>query len=117
MVYIKHLIEKFNLSVVAVSETLLVLDVPLSFVAIDGFWVVCGDGSDAVRKHGCLYVSESCSYLLVEIDIPNIAGVLLLDMDVWVVYRHPSYTVDQEDSLIRFINEYCWKRDHHYWGF
>ena len=67
-------------------KTWLVPNVPSSFVAIDGVEVVRGDGSDAVRKHGCcLYVSESCSFIPDVIDIPNIAGVFLVDMDVWVL--------------------------------
>ena len=62
-----------------------------------------------VQTHGCcLYISESCSFVRVEIDVSNIAGVLLVDMDVWVlvVYRPPSYTVEQDDRLIRFLNEF-----------
>ena len=109
VLYVKHLIEKFNLSVTAVCDTWLVSDVLSFFVAIDGFQVVRGDGSDAVRKHGCcLYISEFCSFAPVEIDIPNVVGVLLVDVNVWVsaVYRPPSYTVDQDDRLIRFLNEY-----------
>ena len=90
-------------------ETWLVPDVPLSFVAIDGFRVVRGDGSDAVHKHDCcLYVIESWSFVPVEIDIANIADVLLPNLDVWVLvaYRPPSYTVEQDDRLIRFLNEF-----------
>ena len=47
-------------------------------------------------------------FIPVEIDMPNIAGILLVDMNVWVlaVYRPPSYTVDQDDRLIRFLNEF-----------
>ena len=46
VLFINHLIEKLNLSAVAVCETWLVPGVPSSFVSIDGFRVVRGDGSD-----------------------------------------------------------------------
>ena len=51
---------------------------------------------------------ESLSFVPIEIDLPNIAGVLLVNLDVWVlvVYRPPSYAVEQEDRLIRFLNEF-----------
>ena len=90
-------------------ETWLVPEVPSSSVAVDGFRVVRGDGSDAIRKHGCcLYVSESLSFVPIEIDLPNIADVLLVNLNVWVlvVYSPPSYTVEQDDRLIRFLNEF-----------
>ena len=48
---------------VAVCETWLVPLVSSSFISIDGFHVVRGDGSESVRKHGCgLHVGSSLSY-------------------------------------------------------
>ena len=44
MLYIKYLTEKFNLGVVVVREMWLVPEVLSSFVAVDGFWVVRGNG-------------------------------------------------------------------------
>ena len=41
------------MSIVAVCETWLIPSVSSSFVAIDGFQVVRGDGSNIISKHGC----------------------------------------------------------------
>ena len=69
VVYIRHLIDEYKLSVVAVCETWLVPTVS-SFVAVDGFHVLWGDGSLSVRKHGCcLYVAKSLSFVQVDVGI------------------------------------------------
>ena len=69
VLYVKHLAARHHLSVVAICEAWLVSSVSSSFVAVDGFQVVRGDGSDSIRKHGCcLYVADSLSFVSVEVD-------------------------------------------------
>ena len=109
MLNIKHLMEKFNLSVIAVCETWLVPDVPSSFVAIDGFWFVLWGWFRCCSQAWLLFVCFRVLFFVpVKIYVPNIAGVLLVDVDVWVfvVYRPLSYTVDLDDRLIKFLNEF-----------
>ena len=83
VVYIRHFIDKYKLSVVAVCETWLVPNVSSSFVAVDGFHVFWGDGSQSVRKHGCcLYVAKYLSFVQVDVGFINVAGLFLSDLDV-----------------------------------
>ena len=70
----------------AVCETWLVPSVSSSFVSIGGFRVVRCDGSQSVRKHGCcLYVGVTLPFVQIEVDLLNVAAVLLLDLDVYVL--------------------------------
>ena len=114
VLYVKHLAARHHLSVVAICETWLVPSVSSSFVAVDGFQVVRGDGSDSIRKHGCcLYVADSLSFVPVEVDLLNVAVVFLTDLCVYVVavYRPPSYTAVQDESLLLFLSEFCIARE------
>ena len=78
VLYVKHLAARHQLSVVAICEAWLVSSVSSSFVAVDGFQVVRGDGSDSIRKHGCcLYIADSLSFVSVEVDLLNVAVVFL----------------------------------------
>ena len=109
--YIRHFIDK--LSVVAVCETWLVPTVS-SFVAVDGFHVLRGDGSQSVRKHGCcLYVVKSLPLVQVDVCFINVAEVFLSDLDVYVlaVYRHPLYSLAQYENLLSFLDDFCIGRE------
>ena len=110
--YIRHFIDEYKLSVVAVCETWLVPSV-YSFVAVDGFHILRGDCSQSVRKHGCcLYVAKSLSFVQVDVGFINVAGVLRSDLDVYVlaVYRPPSYSAAQEENLLSFLDDFCIER-------
>ena len=76
-----------------------------SFLSIDDFRIVCDDGSQCVRKHGrCLYVGDMLSLVQIDVDLLNVSAVLLLNLDVYVlaVYRPPSNSLLQDESLISF---------------
>ena len=104
---------KLLLFEVFVPETWLVPSVSSSFVAVDGFQVVSGDGSDSFKNHGCcLYVADSLSFVSVEVDLLNVAVVFFIDLNVYVVvYRPPSYTALQDESLLLFLSEFCIGRE------
>ena len=75
-------------------ETSLVPLVFSSFVFIDGFQVVRGDGSESVWKHGyCLYVGYSLSFIQIEVELLNVAAVLLLDLDVYILAVYGAVTM------------------------
>ena len=93
VLYVKHLPKRSCLSTVAICETRLVPSVSTSFFAVDEFQVVRGDGCNSIRKHGCfLYVANFLSLVSVDVGLLNFAGVLLSDLDIYVVavYRPPS---------------------------
>ena len=114
VLYLRHLICEYDLGVLAVCETWLVPSVSSSFVSIDGFRIVRGDGSQSVRKHGCyLHVGDMLSFVQIEVDLLNVAAVLLLDLDVYdlAVYRPPLNSPLQDVSLISFISDFCVGRE------
>ena len=51
VLFVKHLITRSSMSIVAVCKPWLIPSVSSSFVAIDGFQVVRGDCSNLTRKH------------------------------------------------------------------
>ena len=56
VLYLRHLIGEYDLSIIAVCKTWLVPSVSSSFVSIDGFSVVRGDGSLICKKTLLLFV-------------------------------------------------------------
>ena len=72
------------------------------------------DGSQSVREHGCcLFVGDTLSFVKIEVDLLNVATVLLLDLDVYVLalYRAPSNSSLHDESLISFISDFCVERE------
>ena len=109
VLYLRRLIDEYDLSIIAVCEILLLPSVSSSFVSFNGFQVVCGDGSLFVRKHGCcLYVGDSLAFVQIDVDLLNVVAVLLLDLDVYILatYR-PSSSLDQDVNLVSFISDFC----------
>ena len=81
VVYLRHMIGEYGLSIVAVCETWLIPSVSYSFVSIDGFRVVRGDGSLFVRKPGCcLYVRDSLALIQIDVDLPNVVAKLVIGL-------------------------------------
>ena len=114
VLYVKHFITMFSLSIVAVCETLLIPSVSSSFVAIDGFQVVRGDGSNITRKHGCcLYAAHFLSFASVDVGLLNVAVVFLTALDIYivVVYRPPSNTALQYEHLLSILSDFCLGRE------
>ena len=108
--YVSHLIDRESLDLVAVSETWLTGAVSSSFVSIPEFDVVRGDVRGDVRKHGvCIYVSKKLKYVPLNVDIPNVTCIQLVDMGIFVlsVYRPPSYNNIENATLINFLSDFC----------
>ena len=61
--------------------------------------------TQSVRKHGCcLYVGDILSFVQINDDLLNVAAVLLLDLNVYVLadYRPFKFSL-QYESLISLI--------------
>ena len=107
--FIKNLMLVENLDLVAVTETWLTEACNSSFVMIDGYSIFRGDVRGLIRKHGAaLYVRKSLGPAEVEVPLPNLAVVYLSRFDLYVVsvYRPPSYSLHESQSLIGFISEF-----------
>ena len=62
-----------------------------------------------VRKHGSgLYVSKSLRQVQVDVQLPNVAVVHLIDFDLHVlsVYRPPSYSLEENLHLVSFLTSF-----------
>ena len=109
VLYVKHLITRFSLNIVAVCETWLVPSGISSFFAIDGFQVVRGDCSNSIRKHVCcLYVCGlSHLFRLTLVCSISLLCCLLIWIFVVVIYRSPSNTAMQDEHLPSFLSDSC----------
>ena len=73
-------------------------DAASSFVSIKGFHITRGDTDNQVRKHGVgLYIKCNLKFIEVDVDIPNVAAVLLCDWDlnILAVYHLVSYRAEE----------------------
>ena len=105
---------EFNISVLSVCETWLVSSMPTSYVDVPGFVVFRGDVEGDIRKHGtCLYVSQNLKCVPVEANVPNLVAVYFAELELYVlsVYRPPSYTELENNSLKNFLLNFCIGRE------
>ena len=106
-------VKEHKLDVIAVSESWLVQSVS-SFVALENYFTVRGDVVGLTHKHGMsLYAKEKIQFVKVTAGCPNAAVVCLIDYDLWIlfVYRPPSYSVHENEVLIRVILSFCEGRE------
>ena len=112
--FLFNLIKEQGLHVVSVTETWLTEMCRSSFVQIPDFSLHRGDVSGSVRKHGAaLYVCNSLKHVEVEVPIPNVAAVHLTDLDVFIlsVYRPPSSSQQNNESLAHLIRSFSAQRE------
>ena len=107
--YIHSLVNDCNLDVLGISETWLNDEIYNSIVSIAGYEIVRSD-SPSGRKHGvCIYVKIGIKYEVINVDVPNVALLYLLDYGLYIImlYRPPSYTDIDNRVLIEFLMEFC----------
>ena len=107
--YLNNFISQYSLSVISVTETWLTESCNSSFVQIPNFIFYRGDVVGAVRKHGAgLYVDCRMKQVQVEVDLPNLVVVHLLELGLYVVsvYRPPSSSEEDNLRLMQFLLEF-----------
>jgi hypothetical protein len=112
--FLKLHLNKYDLQICGIAETWLLPSVPSSFVTISGYSLVRGDTDGLTRKHGvCFYVSDKVRYIDIEVDLPNLAGIHLTDVNVWclMVYRPPSYSLEESGRLLNYIKDFSEGRE------
>ena len=103
-----------GLGLLGVAETWLLEDVPDSFVSLSGYAMVRCDSVGAVRKHGvCLYIRRDIKFRVLQCECANTCGVHLVDFNVYVavVYRPPSYGLDENAAICDFLCDFCESRE------
>ena len=107
--YINNIALEYDLHIISVTETWLTEDCNSSFVQLPEYMFYRGDVEGSIRKHGAgLYIAKSLKHVEIDTYLPNIVAVHLLELDIHVVsiYRPPSYSADENDKLLRFIEEF-----------
>ena len=108
--YIFDFLYNNDVSVLGVSESWLLPSTPSSVVAIPNYSIVRRDVDGNRPKHGvCLYIKSNLKYTLIELPLPNILAIFLPDFGLTVVtvYRPPSYSHLENESLINFLYNFC----------
>ena len=106
--FIHHMANSHALKVIGVTETWLTREDFTSFVSIPGFELFRGDVNGTVKKHGAgMYVSKDISVIQIEVPIPNAVAVKCIDLDLLIVtvYRPPSYSVEENEALLTFLDD------------
>ena len=102
--YINDLLFSNNLSVLVICETWLTAACPSSYVSLPGFVFFRGDVLGSVKKHGVgIYVRESLTVVPVEVDLPNLVIVFVVQWSLYVValYRPPSYSGESPSWMLK----------------
>ena len=108
--FVSNLLEMQKFLILGVSETWLVGEMSSSFVEIPGYRFYRRDVEGRVRKHGVgLYLKRELDAVLVEVNVPNVLVVHLIEWDLYVVviYRPPSYDEEANRVLRQFIANFC----------
>ena len=99
-----------NLSILGISETWLLPNVPSSYVDLPNYVFVRKDVEGLVYKHGVgLYISSKLCFTEVDTHTPNTLPIFLpaLNLYVLIVYRPPSYTANENACLLNFLSDFC----------
>ena len=106
VVYCCNFCTEHNIDIFGITESWLQPNISDSVINIPGYRVFRKDCISPHPKHGvCLYAKESVRVLPVDTMIANVLAVRLLDLGVVVVvvYRPPSNSQQENESLLREI--------------
>ena len=111
--FIYNLLSVKNFLILGICETWLVEEVSSSFVEIPRYKFFRRDVGGRVRKHGVgLYLREELDAVQVDVNVPNVLVVHLVEWGLYVVvvYRPPSYDNQANDVLKQFILDFCFDK-------
>lgn len=112
--FVKHFLGVNNAHVLGVTETWLINAIPDAAVSIPNYTIFRNDVSGSVHEHGVgIYVHNSYRCLNMNIKVPNICTVFLTDYKIFIVvaYRPPSYSLQDNNTLIEFLTDFCTNRE------
>ena len=103
-----------DVGIFGICESWLIPSISDSSIGILGYKLFRGDSPSGVRKHGvCLYIRDSIRVGTVVREHPNTVGLFLSSFRVWVllVYRPPSYSLQESIMLLSFLDGFCRDRE------
>ena len=107
------LVNPFKPSVLLITESHLTPSVTNATVSIPGYELLRNDSGNS-SKHGvCAFVEENLKFDNVDVSHPNCLSFRLrcLNVYVFVVYRPPSNTPEENQALIDFLLKSCTGRE------
>ena len=110
---VHSLLQKENIDLIAISETWLTEETVDATVAIPGYNLTRVDNPGLVKKHGvAMYIKCSLKFEVISCSL-NYLNVYLNDFNLYVivVYRPPSYSVQDNEALSSYLIENCRDRE------
>ena len=110
MNFIFNLLNSWSVDVLSVCETWLVRSCSSSYVSVPGYRVFRGDVFGTIKKHGtAIFIKDSLCPVAVEVFLPNVSIVYLNKFELFVIsiYRPPSYSEEENNSLKAFLLDFC----------
>ena len=109
MNYVTSLLYQHQIQILTINETWLTSEIADSTVNIPGYQIIRSDNPGLVKKHGvAIYISNSIKFVVVNC-LLNLLVVYFSLYDIYLisVYRPPSYSFDENESIINFLLDFC----------
>ena len=108
MNYVNNFIDENNIKVLGITESHLTESINSSYLKVPGFHLLRSDVKVHVHKHGvCAFVHEDFLFDCVSQPMSNVLLFRLAKYDVYflIVYRPPSYTAAENETLALTLRE------------
>ena len=103
------LVNPSQVDILLITETHLIPLISNATIAIPGYEILRNDSGSSAKHGVCAYVKDNIRYDNVNMSQTNCLSFRLtkLNMYVFVVYRPPSNSIDQNQVLIDFLLNSC----------
>lgn len=107
------LLQHYETDILLITETHLISSVMNSSVQIPGFDIIRNDSGESCKHGVCAFISTGLKYDTVDVSHSNVLSFRLsaVNVFVFVVYRPPSNSHDQNVALIDFLTENCCNKE------
>ena len=107
--HLVHAVSELKLDIVCITETHLLPSMRSFFIQIPKYNLIRNDVAGKVAKHGvCAYVKDNILTDSVTTPLPNVLTfhVPLYDVHIIIVYRPPSNSINDNENLLSFIEQF-----------
>ena len=98
------ILNTYKVGVPGISELWLTPSATESFINIHGILVARADSPNSSGKHSVVVFVNKLKFYVIDYSMPNAVIVFLVDFCVYIIniYRPPSYSLDNNGSLMFF---------------
>ena len=107
--YLFSFMSENKVDILGISETWLTNDINDSIVSIPNYNIVRSDNPNFVKKHGvAVYIKCSLKFQVINISL-NVIILFLVSHNIFIIliYRPPSYTELENQSLLNCLIDFC----------